>query len=118
MRKPLVGLLGAVLLMLPAPAAHASYPGLNGKIAFHDMPGANNDEDIFVMEPNGSGQTAITGPPLNERGPVWSPDGTRIAFDLNSDVHVMNADGSGVINLTPGTFSADTSPTWSPDGGQ
>jgi TolB protein len=41
--------------------------------------------------------------------PSWSPDGTKIAFvslrDGNSDIFVMNADGSGQTNLTgPSTF--------------
>jgi hypothetical protein len=34
----------------------------------------------------------------------WSPDGARIAFDTDRDgnqrIYVMNADGSGQVNLT------------------
>ncbi|OFW30724.1 MAG: hypothetical protein A3H97_10460 [Acidobacteria bacterium RIFCSPLOWO2_02_FULL_65_29] len=55
--------------------------------------------------------------------PVFSPDGTRIAFMSNRDqagnteIYVMNADGSNVRRLTtnPG---ADGAPTWSPAGTQ
>jgi Ca2+-binding RTX toxin-like protein len=51
--------------------------------------------------------------------PVWSPDGTRIAFVAfpvggdNVDVWVMNADGTNVLRLTndPGV---DLSPDWQP----
>ena len=36
--------------------------------------------------------------------PAWSPDGAKIAFtstrDGNSEIYVMNADGTGVVNLT------------------
>jgi TolB protein len=55
---------------------------------------------------------------------VWSPDGSRIAFNtgpadqpLESDVAVVNPDGSGRTNLTnrPGF---DLEPDWSPDGRQ
>ena len=55
--------------------------------------------------------------------PVWSPDGTRIAFMSNRDgtgnpeIYVMNVDGSGVRRITNNP-AADTSPTWSPSGTQ
>ena len=48
--------------------------------------------------------------------PTWSPDGTKIAFqtdrDGNSEIYVMNADGSELQNLTK---SADNEfdPAWS-----
>lgn len=57
--------------------------------------------------------------------PEWSPDGTRLAFVSyrtgGSDIYVVNADGSGLRNLSPNDFPAVTfefSPTWSPDGGR
>src|SRR4051812_32451381 len=51
--------------------------------------------------------------------PRWSPDGTRIAFDLwasnQSNVYVVNADGGTPrrLSLEPGE---SWSPAWSPDG--
>lgn len=50
----------------------------------------------------------------------WSPDGSRIAFNGTlgygaSDIYVVNADGSGLTNLT-NDGSAASWPTWSPDG--
>jgi len=58
--------------------------------------------------------------------PVWSPDGSRIAFysdrkfnlpdrDDNVDIYVMAADGTGLTRLTDDPAS-DAFPYWSPDG--
>jgi Tol biopolymer transport system component len=49
----------------------------------------------------------------------WSPDGSRIAFtsnrDGNSEIYLMNPDGSDVVRLTDNPAS-DKEPAWSPDG--
>ena len=51
--------------------------------------------------------------------PAWSPDGRKLAFvsrrDGNSEIYVMNADGSEQGNLTQHPAS-DSHPSWSPDG--
>jgi TolB protein len=53
--------------------------------------------------------------------PVFSPDGTRIAFmsarDGNPEIYVMNADGSNVRRLTNHP-AGDGTPTWAPSGAQ
>ena len=54
--------------------------------------------------------------------PAWSPDGSQIAFSRvdgsdqgDTDIFVMNVDGSDVRQLTE-SDAADTRPAWSPDG--
>ncbi|MEP6758203.1 MAG: hypothetical protein ABJB55_03315 [Actinomycetota bacterium] len=58
----------------------------------------------------------------SESGPVWSPDGQRFAFVgnpskhviLGGNIYVVNADGSGLVQVTEGL--RDKQPSWSPDG--
>ena len=75
---------------------------------------------MYVMGVDGGGEERLG----SGFGPVWSPDGTKIAFNDRapsewSDLYVMNADGTGRLNLTAGsgwTCHMAWPPTWSPDG--
>lgn len=49
--------------------------------------------------------------------PVWSPDGSRIAFASQGEIFTMNADGTGLTRLTQNNIHAE-SPSWSSDGKQ
>jgi TolB protein len=53
--------------------------------------------------------------------PVFSPDGTRMAFmsgrDGNPEIYVANVDGSNLRRVTNHP-AGDTTPTWSPSGAQ
>jgi Tol biopolymer transport system component len=49
--------------------------------------------------------------------PVWSPDGTKIAYTFTDGLHVVNADGSNHIKLYPEVgILVHEQPVWSPDG--
>jgi hypothetical protein len=54
--------------------------------------------------------------------PVWSPTGNTIAFVSpepgNDEIFIVNADGSGLTQLTFNQWEWDKHPTWSPDGSQ
>jgi Tol biopolymer transport system component len=91
-------------------------PG-SGQIAF--VSGRDGNNEIYVMNADGSSLINLTHNPASDVQPAWSPDGSRIAFtsfrDGNDEIYVMNADGSGVLNLTNNPAS-DGEPVWSPDG--
>jgi hypothetical protein len=90
--------------------------------------------EIYVINADGSGLMRLTNDPADDSYPAWSPDGRQIAFvsdrddpdpskcatrkpTCNTEIYVMNADGSGLLRLTNHP-TPDWHPTWSPDGQQ
>jgi Tol biopolymer transport system component len=101
--RPVATTVALVGLALTLPAS-ATFPGANGKIAFiRDL--GDDEDDIFVVNVNGSGQTNLTDlSPADDEDHRWSPDGQRLVFassrDGNDEIYVMNADGGEVTSLT------------------
>jgi len=87
-----------------------------GRIVF-DSDGPGNRE-IYVFDGNGSNYSRLTNDPAVDRTPVFSPDGTMIAFtsdrSTRDDIWVMNVDGTGLVQLT--TIWSNREPAWSFDG--
>jgi Tol biopolymer transport system component len=90
----------------------AGTPG-NGLIAYSDINTKTGDGDIFVMDGDGTGVTALH-QPGDDYDPEWSQDGTRITFMKDREgIFVMNADGSDQQRIS----NVDTSAlSVSPDG--
>jgi len=100
------------------------------KVLFLSTMGADNEEErleLRVVGADGSGEKPLLElPGENPQGfPVWSPDGTRIAFTADRGgkdvIYVMNADGSDVTPVTSGAGEGCDGlygTSWSPDGQQ
>ena len=108
-----VGVTAALVL---ASSATATFPGLNGGIAFIRFgPGA----EIVAVDPSGGVvfQSPYFGP--SDYDPAWSPDGRWLAFSRIADItaedgiYVVDAWGGHLRRLTRGD---DEDPSWAPSG--
>ena len=88
-----------------------------GRIAFVSFRDGN--QEIYVINADGTGERNLTEDPSEDFDPDWSPDGTKITFVSNRTgqprIYVMDADGSNVQQLTSGAVGG-LSPRWSRDG--
>ena len=75
----------------------------------------SNNSSIFISDVALTTATPIGSPLDKPLTPAISPDGSRIAFALNSHIWTMNVDGSGLKQITSGN-KAENTPSWSPDG--
>ena len=77
-------------------------------------------EDIWIVNTDGTGRRRLTDDRFVDRFPVWSPAGDRIAFlsgrTGNMEEWVIGVDGSGLRQLTALGRSGIQRPIWSADG--
>jgi Tol biopolymer transport system component len=98
------------------------------KIVFTSKPTSDDPinpvhAEIYTINPDGTGLTRLAFNNYEERGPSWSPDGSRIVFTArvgthggdNFEICVVNADGTNFVQLTDNAVF-DATPTFSPDG--
>jgi Tol biopolymer transport system component len=127
----LLAMLGGVV-----PAAEATFPGGNGRIALEMSSASGADEwrgYIVTINIDGSDpRTLAGGQDPTVQDPAYSPDGDRIAFTryrqvdtlpiwvedeyfvkFFTGIFVMRSDGSGKRRLIAGPYR---DPDWSPDG--
>jgi Tol biopolymer transport system component len=80
--------------------------------------------ELAVMNANGTGRVTLTSydDEFTESEPAWSPDGSRIALVryqapfFQTDIWLINPDGTGLTQVTTTADLFETNPTWSPDG--
>src|SRR5262249_21247752 len=75
-------------------------------------------QSIYVMNADGTGQTKLTPDSIDGEKPTWSPDGTKIAVgchlvnESGSQICVLNADGTGLAQVTSGDTVSRALPSW------
>jgi len=126
---------GRLTEVLTRPAFSTAGSGLGSKIVFAtdrdgpDPVGNFGNQEIYVMNADGTDQRRLTDNGAIDGAPVWAPNGQRIAFHstranpgpppLAIDIFLMNADGTDqtqLTNLTALHLGGAVDPAWSPDG--
>jgi Tol biopolymer transport system component len=110
-------------LVAGAGAAGSSVP-TGGNLAYAGIDPNDGMSDIFVRLVGGTAATNITHDTgvRKDLSPAFSPNGSKIAFVRanntgGASIMVVNADGSGLVNVTPTAFrgAVNTDPRWSSD---
>jgi Tol biopolymer transport system component len=116
----------ALFIALVATPSLGTFSGDNGRITFAAFVEKTESVEIFSANADGSDVRKLTKSGRKHASFLsdWSPDGQTIAFDSDRvdvdrrkravQIYLMNADGSGVTQLTrgPGFHGA---PGWAPD---
>lgn len=102
------------------PAPETAPPGGGaGQLVFDSNRGGAY-RDLYVMAVDGAGVERLTEGDASSFAGPWSPDGKRIVYTCygltTSDICLINADGTGQINLTNTPSVDEVFPAWSPDG--
>jgi eukaryotic-like serine/threonine-protein kinase len=110
----------------PIPVA-TSLGGGSGQVVFAST--RSGTSQLFLVNTDGTGLAQLTDIERGACQPSWSPDGLQLVFISpcggrgeffetiynESSLYVINADGTGLKQLTPSPGS-DFDPAWSPDG--
>jgi Tol biopolymer transport system component len=80
----------------------------------------DNDFDLYSVRSDGVALRRLTDNDVDEREPVWSPDGRTIAYtrgrEGGSAIWTINAGGRGARRVSPRAAGSAASPSWSPNG--
>ena len=101
--------------------ARSTTPGANGLLVYNEMVGGDNA--LFTIRPDGTEKRRIVYVKGSEAEyPDWSPDGRKIVFQLDPAdrrgcrVVLINADGTGLTNLSGARHGCDGQPAFTADG--
>ncbi len=88
-------------------------------VSTSDLPRAKHQSHVWMMNADGSNERQLTRSDKSESSPVFSPDGTSIAFvssrEGDSNLYVMPVAGGEAQRIT-NISTGVSDPVWSPDG--
>src|SRR3954468_988456 len=117
-----VGLLVIAVLAAVPSAAHASFPGFNGVIAYESIAppdvGSGAATELVTARPDGGALVRLAASRGHDAAePAWSADGAQLAyttaaadelgeqFEHGADLYVMRADGRSKRRITRDRFA-------------
>jgi len=110
------------VIVLDGSPSRATTRGTNGLIVYQNRSDELGTGTLYSIRPDGSSRRAITSAP-GDATPDWAPDGSRIVFTLPHDqgppfcsVALVNADGTGLTDLSTGRTGCEIDPAFTPDG--
>ena len=111
----------SICVLLTAPCAYSQNPGGSpGGVVFFSARDGQPNNQIYVMNPDGSSQIRATFDAASDVDPDISPDGKSIVFTSNqpgnNDIFLLDRSGT-LLNLTSNP-ATDEWARWSPDGKQ
>ncbi len=92
----------------------------NGRFLALSVGNTRTNSDIWVHDLSRGVGTRLTFNPAPDLAPIWSPDGSRIAFASHRagrlDIYVKAANGAGTAQILVGDMRDKVPLSWSPDG--
>ena len=110
---------GGDVRQLTSNGAEDSWPrwSPNGQwVAFHSN--VDGNFEIYVIRPDGTDLIRVTDYAGLDQYPEWSPNGKQLAIRRDTDLYLIDPDGSNPMQLTAGTTGFNQMASWSPDGKQ
>ena len=108
---------GSDLQTVTTDGAAPAYSPDGSRIAFIRNDGTDNE--IWVINANGTNPVQLTSNNVDDQGPTWSADGTKIGFNSTvggvTQIYTVSAAGGTPTALTTADGGNGT-PSWSPNG--